>query len=83
MDYWIIFPVALAVAFVVSAVDFWVYIVFWRSILGLAAAGLLLFWLGASGAGLAVSALASAFAAVAVIEVIERVTKIALPVRPR
>lgn len=81
MDYWIILPVALAVGFLVSAMDYWVYIVFWRGIIGLAAAGGLLYWSGETGPGLVITALASTFAALATIEIIDRVTKQVLPVR--
>lgn len=83
MDYWIIAPAALAVAFVVSAIDFWVYIVFWRGLIGLAVAGGLLAWLGLSGPWLLMASLASGFVALALIEAIERMTKVALSVRSR
>lgn len=83
MDYWIIIPVALAVAFVISALDYWVYIVFWRGMIALALAASLYLWLGVPNPYLFIGATASTFVALASIEIIERVTKVAVSVRPR
>lgn len=78
MDYWIILPVALSVAFVVSAIDYWVYIVFWRGLIGLTVAVGLLWWFGLTGPSLVAFALAATFSALAVIEMIDRASKVAI-----
>lgn len=83
MDYWIILPAAMAVAFVVSALDYWVYIVFWRGLIGLAVAGGLLYWAGLTGQPLVMFSMAATFAALAGIEIVERITKVAVSLRTR
>lgn len=81
MDYWTVIPVALAVGFFVSAMDYWVYIVFWRGIIGLGAAVGLFYWQGTTGVNLVIASTAATFTALAVIEIVDRITKTVLPVR--